>query len=409
MVGRGLYPGWNRFSGVLSMPIDDQRVQVEFVAGFREIDEALWLKCFPPTLEGRFWYQTLEASGLEAQFTFRYAVIRSEGEAVGIVPCFVHNVPISLVAPPAVAAVINLLSRIFPKIGYQRTLFVGSPCSDEGCIGLVPGVNLGDVAGAVSDAVRAEARQQKAPMIVFKDFPETAFAALEKLVTTEGYFPVVSYPGTVVPLAAPDKAAYLRDLPHLQRHNFLKKLRRSTELLTLDTRVVERPSDEELAELQGLFQQTYEKGKTKFERLDRRFFVSIRDRREARFILQRDPANGQLVAFMLLFCLGDRVINKFIGIDYRRAGKTYLYFRLFDAALDIAYACGAKELQSGQTGYRAKLDLGHRLVPLFNLVRHRNPLVNAVYRAIGTRVTWKTLDNDLATFLQAHPAGERKK
>lgn len=391
------------------MPIDAQRVQVDFVAGFRDIEEVLWLKCFPPPLEGRFWYQTLENSGLEDQFTFRYAVIRSEGEAVGIVPCFLHNVPISLVAPPAVAAAINFLSRVFPKIGIQRTLFVGSPCSDEGSIGLAPGVKLADVAGVVGCAIRAEARRQKAPMVVFKDFPEAGLTALGELFTEEGFFPVVSYPGTVVTLTPPDKAAYLRALPHLQRHNFLKKLRRSTELLTLETRIVERPSDAELAEIHGLFQQTYEKGKTKFERLDRRFFESIRDQPEARFILQRDPANGQLVAFMLVFCLGERVINKFIGIDYQRAGKTYLYFRLFDAALDFAYSCGAKELQSGQTGYRAKLDLGHRLLLLFNLVHHKNPLVNAVYRAIGSRVTWKTLDDDLAAFLLAHPEGERKK
>ena len=113
------------------------------------------------------------------------------------------------------------------------------------------------------------------------------------------------------------------------------------------------------------------------------------------------------MAFMLVFHLGDRVINKFIGLDYRRGAKAYLYFRLFDAALDFAYAGGAKELQSGQTGYRAKLDLGHRLVPLFNIFRHENPLVHAIFRTIGGRVTWRSLDSDLAEFLRAHPEGDR--
>jgi hypothetical protein len=391
------------------MPIDAQNVQVEFVASFQEIDTALWQKCFPPNLEGRFWYQTLETSGLEDQFTFRYALIKAKGEAIGIVPCFVHNVPISLVAPSVVATVINFLSRFFSSVGYQRTLFVGSPCSDEGRIGLIPGANLTDVAAAIGRDVRAEACRQKAPMIVFKDFQEEYFTAMEWFRTKGGFFPVVSYPGTVVTLTPPDKAAYFKALSGMQRHNFLKKLRRSAELLALETSVIERPSDEVLTEICGLFQQTYERGKTKFERLDRRFFESIRDQPEARFILQREKANGRLLTFMLVFCVGDRVINKFIGIDYSRAGKTYLYFRLFDAALDFAYSRGAKELQSGQTGYRAKLDLGHRLVPLFNLVRHRNPLVHAIYRAIGTRVTWKTLDEDLAAFLLAHPECYQKR
>jgi hypothetical protein len=385
------------------MAVDGKRVEVAFVGGFGEIDESLWQKCFPPPLEGWFWYQTMETCGLEDQFTFHYAVIRRAGEAIGIVPCFIHNVPIALVAPPPVARALNLLSRVFPRVGYQRTFFVGSPCSDEGTIGLVPGVDLADVADEIGRAVRREARIWKAPMIVFKDFPAGSFAALHGLMTRGGFFRVVSYPGTMVALPAPDKNAYLQALAHTQRHNLRKKLRRSQELLALETSMVERPSAAELDEIMGLFLQTYEKGRTKFERLDRRFFERIGAQPPARFILQREKATGRLVTFMLVFCDGGRVTNKFIGIDYERAGKTYLYFRLFDAALDFAYVSGANELQSGQTGYRAKLDLGHRLVPLFNGVRHSNPLVNAIFRLIGTRVTWQSLDPDLATYLRAHP------
>ena len=387
------------------MPIDGQAVQFEFLDRTTDIDESVWRDCFPPPLEGLFWYRTLETSGLEDQFTFSYAVIRKAGQPVGIAPCFLHDVPITLVAPRPVAWVLSLLSKVFPRVGYQRTFFVGSPCSDEGTIGLLPGVKLTEVLPGLSEAVRARARQLKAPMIVFKDFPSADRPALAGL---RGFAPTVSYPGTVVTLPAPDKDAYHRSLAHTQRHNLLKKLRRSRELLPLETSIVQRPSDAELAEIFGLFMQTYERGKTKFERLDRRFFERIREQAPARFILQRDPTGGALVAIMLVFHLGDRVINKFIGLDYHRGTKAYLYFRLFDAALDFAYANGARELQSGQTGYRAKLDLGHRLVPLFNVFRHENPLVHALFRAIGRRVTWRSLDSDLAEFLRAHPDGDRQ-
>jgi len=385
------------------MPIDGQPVQIDFVDRAADIDESVWRVCFPPPVEGLFWYLTLETSGLEDQFTFSYAVIRKAGRPVGIAPCFLHDVPITLVAPQPVAFVLNLLSKVFPRVGYQRTFFVGSPCSDEGTVGLIPGVKLADVLPELGAAVHARARLLKAPMIVFKDFPSADRPALAGL---RGFAPTVSYPGTVAALPAPDKDAYYRSLTHTQRHNLLKKLRRSRELLPLETSIVQRPSDLELAEIFGLFLQTYERGKTKFERLDRRFFERIREQAPARFILQRDPADGALVAFMLVFHLGDRVINKFIGLDYRRGTKAYLYFRLFDAALDFAYACDARELQSGQTGYRAKLDLGPRLVPLFNVFRHENPLVHALFRAIGGRVTWRSLDSDLAEFLHAHPDGD---
>ena len=377
--------------------------QVDFVGRMEDIDESIWHDCLRIPLEGRFWYKTLEASGLEHQFTFSYGLIKVNGKPVGIAPCFLHDVPIALVAPRLVAAVLALLSRVFPRVGYQRTLFVGSPCSDEGTIGLIEGTSLPEVVNALAAAVRTKARQLRAPMIVFKDFPQgdlPAFTLLREFAST------VSYPGTVLALPAAGKEAYYRSLAHTQRHNLLKKLRRSRELLALDTSIVTRPSARELAEIFGLFIQTYDRGKTKFERLDLRFFERISEQAPAKFILQRDQANGTLVAFMLVFRLGDRIINKFIGLDYHRGTKAYLYFRLFDAAVDFAYSCGAKEIQSGQTGYRAKLDLGHRLVPLFNVFHHENRLVNALFRAIGRRVSWQSLDGDLASYLQAHPDGD---
>ncbi len=378
----------------------DDDAQIEFVSRCNAIDAALWQMCFPVPLEGHFWYHTLETCGLEDQFTFHYALISLRGRAIGIAPCFLHDVPITLVAPAPVALVLRGLSKIFPRVGYQRTFFIGSPCSDEGTIGLVPGVKLEAVIAPLRAAVRAKAGELGAAMIVFKDFP----AAEQPVLAGGGFVSTVSYPGTVVTLPPPDKDAYLRARSQNQRHNFRKKLRRSREALALTTTVVAHPSGAELAEIFALFLQTYERGKTKFERLGPRFFAQISTHAPARFILQRDTATGELVAFMLVFHLGDRVVNKFIGLDYRRGGNTFLYFRLFDAALDFAYAGGAAELQSGQTGYRAKLDLGHRPVPLFNIFRHQNPLVHAIFRAIGRRVTWRSLDPDLAAVASSPPA-----
>ena len=111
---------------------------------------------------------------------------------------------------------------------------------------------------------------------------------------------------------------------------------------------------------------------------------------------------------MLVFVLGDRVVNKFIGLDYNREGRAYLYFRLFEAAVDFTYSLDRHHLQSGQTGYRAKLDLGHAPVPLVNFFRHQNPLVHAVFRAVARHITWRSLDADLRVWLEAHPEKEWK-
>ena len=85
------------------------------------------------------------------------------------------------------------------------------------------------------------------------------------------------------------------------------------------------------------------------------------------------------------------------------AEKGYLYFQLFEAAYDWACERGARTLLSGQTGYMAKLDLGHTLVPLWNLCEHRSPLVNAIFRRGARGISWDSLDPQLAEYLRAHP------
>lgn len=70
---------------------------VRFVDSEQAIPAALWEACLPPPLEGRWWYATLEQSGLEEQFVFRYAVLCDGDRPVGIAPFFLMDVPLDIV------------------------------------------------------------------------------------------------------------------------------------------------------------------------------------------------------------------------------------------------------------------------------------------------------------------------
>jgi hypothetical protein len=63
--------------------------------------------------------------------------------------------------------------------------------------------------------------------------------------------------------------------------------------------------------------------------------------------------------------------------------------------LKWAIRIGADSVQSGQTSYQAKLDLGHELVPLRNFFRYRNPLMHRIASIVARRITWGTLDETL--------------
>ena len=46
---------------------------------------------------------------------------------------------------------------------------------------------------------------------------------------------------------------------------------------------------------------------------------------------------------------------------------------------------------------------GHALVPLNNFCLHRNSIMHAIFRLVGTRITWQSLDPELKVAIEAHP------
>jgi hypothetical protein len=312
------------------------------------------------------------------------------------------ELPLRLVLPPMLLPAIGVTEKLFPRLARPRTLFVGSPCADEGTVGLLPDVDRQQVLSALQDALGRKMREIDAAMLVWKDFSQSGADDLDWVAERHGLFRMVSFPGALVELPA-GKDAYFAALKPSRRYEIRRELRRSAERVEVERETIQRPDARTIDEIFALFWQTYERSATKFERLNRRFFSIVADMPVSHFIILREKRSGEMLAFMLCFHVGERVINKFIGIDYTRPKNWYLYFRLWDACLDWSLSRGATAIQSGQTGYAGKIGSGHRLVPLLNYGRHRNALAHAIARAVAPHIDWGTLDPDLATFLAAHP------
>ncbi|GLQ94381.1 hypothetical protein GCM10007901_33330 [Dyella acidisoli] len=237
-------------------------------------------------------------------------------------------------------------------------------------------------------------------MRVWKDFPQSYATELSSV--PGNMFPMISYPGTLVSLPNANREAYLTSLKSRYRHGLKKKLKNST-AICLEADILQRPNGPIMDEIFELFWKTYEKGKTKFEKLNRRFFDLMASHHQSYFVVLRDRNTNKIVAFMLCFHMGKHAINKFIGIDYSQPKEWFLYYRLWDAAVQFVASLGGESIQSGQTGYTAKLKLGHKLVPLYNYVSHKNPIVHWIYSIVARNISWDTLNEDLALYLQAHP------
>jgi len=377
--------------------------EVEFFETASQIPKELWDALFQPPAAGRWWYETLDQSGIEDQFTFFYGLIIHLGCPVGIAPVFVMDVPVEQVAPEEFLRLFRLVGKIVPSVLSQRTLFVGSPILDESRVGLIPNVNRRAALLSLQIALEKKADQLRAPMIVWKDFPESSTADFSWLSHQRRLFHVVSFPNTIVEFSSRSKEDYFAAMKGSRRRKLKAKLRHSREQVALGVEIVQRPDAKTLDDIFGLFWQTYEKSATKFERLNRKFFEVIAEKQATFFIVLREKITGEMIAFMLCFDMGERLINMFIGMDYSRPKEWMLFFRLWEAAVDLALSRGFSAILSGRSSYEAKIETGHRLVPLNNYCRHRNMFLNAIYRIVAQRISWASLDEALARFLKAHP------
>ena len=378
-------------------------LSVAFVESEKDIPAALWSACFPPEVEGHWWSRIVEGAGIDKQFKIFYALVCRNGEAVGIAPAYVMEVPLEFVVPDSLVPMLAWIGKMLPDLSQPQILFVGSPCADEGNIGLLPGVDRREALLCLQQAFEKEAAARRAMIVLWKDFPGAYDADFAWLSEKAGLFRMTSFPGTEIKVPSGRKEDYFAGLHKSQRYNQRKKLRDSAANFDAEVEVLQNPDPATLDRIYALFSSTRDRAVTQFEQLDRIFFERAAQEPSAHFVLLRQRASREILAFMLCFDRGNVVINKYVGLEYGHPPNWYVLFRLVDAALDWTLSRGARVLQSGQTGYSAKLRQGHRLVPLTNYGKHLNPLFHWVGKMVTRNITWATLDKDLAEYAKAHP------
>ena len=206
-----------------------QPYEVEFLEKASQIPNELWETCFQVPGEGRWWYEALEESGIEEQFTLFYGLIKQLGCPVGIASVFVMDIPVEQVAPQEFLGLLRLIGKIVPSVLCQRTLFVGSPILDESRVCLISQVNRRAALLALQIALEAKAGELRASLIVWKDFPESSSADMNWLSRQRRLFRVTSLPNTIVELPSRRKEDYFAAMKRSRRQNLKRKLKRSRE------------------------------------------------------------------------------------------------------------------------------------------------------------------------------------
>lgn len=278
-------------------------------------------------------------------FDFGYLVALNAGVRIAVIPYFITDFKLNTMLEK------GLLKHIIGGLSLRIA-----------CIGN-PTVAFGRIDGQVSEELLGSAfaaLSAKAPIVAFKGF--------EYDLPAPGFIRVAGLPVAVLHLDGDFWSTLHR---HKKRNDFTRKLKASAAL-----RFEEHDGlpSEYLERVHQLYLNTRSQSPIQFECLSPAYFSST----SALSIYILAFLQERLVGFAQLLPKGNRVVGKYLGMDYTVSREHELYFALYLRAMDISARRGFKEIEFGETSYHFKKELGCELVETWVYYRHRNPLVHAL-------------------------------
>ena len=335
-----------------------------------------WKRAFQDKCKDHRYYELIERT-LANDFEYVYAVLEdSAGTIRAIQPILFVRQNLIEGMRGAFRAIVDLVRKTFPRFLTMRVLMVGC-AAGAGELDAATPENERWIAEALSSTMRDYARQNKASLVVFKDFPAEYRDALSVLINSD-YARVPSMPMTRLALSFQNFDEYLGTLGYISRKSLRRKFRKTESAAKIDMEVV-GDVESVVDQIFSLYLQVHERSPMKFENLTRDFFLGIAKEmpEHARFFIWR--IDNKIVAFSLCLICGDTLYDECLGLDYGVALDLHLYFYTMRDVIRWAIEQKVRYYVSGPLNYDPKLHLGHELAPLDLYVLHTRPWLNPIF------------------------------
>src|SRR5215467_3941316 len=339
-----------------------------------------WPRAFQNKCQDHRYYEIAEETLLENDFEHHYLRLEdNSGNVRAIQPVFFVRQNLVEGLPGKVRSVVDGIRKIFPRFLTMRVLMVGCGAG-TGDLGACDEEDEGWTANALGMSLQTYARQNKASLVVLKDFPENYRSALETLRSND-YARMPSMPMTRLALSYENWDEYFRTLSKATRKDLRRKFRKADGAPKIDMEAVSEIASC-IDEIYPLYLAVHERSPMKFETLTKQYFLAVADRmpERARFFIWRQ--SGKIVAFSFCLVCGDAIYDECIGLDYRVALDLHLYFYTLRDIISWALEQGLKYYYSNPLNYEPKLHLDCELVPLDLYIIHTNSLLNPIFRRL---------------------------
>ena len=322
-------------------------------------------------------YYEIVQETLQCGFEHHYLLIEDHaGQVRAIQPVFFVRQNLVEGVRGKVRSIVGTIRKMFPRFLTMRVLMVGCGAG-AGDLGVWDKDDEPFVAKALQSSLQTYARQNKASLVVFKDFPAIYRSALEVLYSS-GYARIPSMPMTRLSLRYENWDEYFGALSKATRKDLRRKFRKAERAPNIEMEVVTDVTPF-IDEIYPLYLAVHERSALKFETLTKEYFRAIGQQipERARFFIWRQ--NDKIVSFSFCLVCGDAIYDECVGLDYEVALDLHLYFYTLRDIISWALQQRLKYYYSNPLNYEPKLHLDCELVCLDLCVIHTNPLLNPIF------------------------------
>ncbi|MCB1504109.1 MAG: GNAT family N-acetyltransferase [Hyphomicrobiaceae bacterium] len=370
--------------------------RIEHHTSIAEIGEDAWNRLFPDAAEDWGYFRGCERSG-SSHFTFSALAAYEGNQLVAAAPVFRLDYRLDMTLPPRLKAITEWIGRIMPRLAKVPVIGMGSPMTEECPIGIDASLSPARHRAAFDAllvALHRHAKSQRVKILALKDVTDADAQWADPTIAAQGFARMASLPLATLPLPFATFDDYLKSMPSRRRSDIRSKLKAASGIETEMRDNIEDIYDDVIA----LYRATRANRKASYEAFDEvpeAYFREVmrNGRGKARALLCRH--NGKLVSFALFLVEKDKVIAKFIGMDYAVARSLNLYFFNWMTIVRFCIENGIPALQTGQTTYTVKVKLGSKMKRSWIHFKHTGLVLGWVLRKIGPLVSFEAADPDL--------------
>lgn len=361
-----------------------------------EIDRAAWNILYPNNPECWAHYRAIERMPSD-NFTYSAVAAYAGGRLVGAAPMFRVDYRLDDPLGPRLKAVTTWIGRGAPQSTRMPVIGLGSPWSDECQVGILPCLNdlqRSEVFEGLLAAMTECAATNNVRVLALKDVTDGDNQRAKGILRKHQFSPIPSLPVATLDLRFSSMDEYLASLSAKMRSDLRKKMRKA-ESVRIEFRDSIAGLEADILRLYKLTQDNRKASYDCFDVLPDSYFQHMMDGLEGRAKLLLCWIGDRLGLVNLFIVENDRLVGKYLGMDYEVSRKNNLYFVNWMSTVNYCIENGISSMQVGQSCYGLKARLGCKLHRSWVYAKHTGTFFGPIVRAISQFAAFDKMDPDL--------------